>query len=252
MSDGVLAAIIAASATVFTAIMQLKTAFTREVAARAQAPYSRKKNRLPLILLTVILGASGVAGFALSQWITEHQRATQNAVQAELRARIEQMSRTESQLAATHAEISSSIRRNLGLEGVIVMATVGPCRPALVVSTPALSATPAEGAGQPAGQPAPTSSPSSCTESEAAAVTLCATIPANATITELALYVRPVDSEVPWSASQVMPGHEVDQARFAEVPVEVADSATTKQVCEGFAHWSERGRVVRMVARYSL
>jgi hypothetical protein len=253
MSDGVLAAIIAASATVFAAFMQLKAAFTKEVAARAQSPYSRRKNRLPMILMVVILGAAGVAGFALSQWITEHQRAAQNAVQDELRARIEQMSRTESQLASTHAEVSASIRRNMGLEGVVVMATVGPCRPALVVSTPALNTIPAEGAGQPASQPAPTSTSSACTESEAASVTLCATIPATATVSELALYVRPTDSDVPWSASQVMPGHEVDQSRFAEKPVEVADTATTKQVCEGFAHWStERGRVVRMVTRYTL
>ncbi len=65
--------------------------------------------------------------------------------------------------------------------------------------------------------------------------------------------MRPVDAEGPWAASQVMPGHEVDQARFAEKPVEIVDSATTKQVCEGFAHWStERGRVVRMVTRYTL
>jgi hypothetical protein len=253
MSDGVLAAIIAASATIFTAFVQLKAAFTKEVAARAQAPYSRRKNKMPLILLLIILGGAGVAGFALSQWITDHQRAAQNAVQSELRARIEQMSRVESQLASTHAEISSNIRRNMGLEGVVVMATVGPCRPALVVSTPALNAIPAEGAGQPQSQTSPTSSPSTCTESEAAAVTLCATIPASATVTEVALYVRPVDSEVPWNAAQVMPGQEVDQARFAEKPVEITDSATTKQVCEGFAHWSsERGRQVRMVARYSL
>jgi hypothetical protein len=81
---------------------------------------------------------------------------------------------------------------------------------------------------------------------------LCATIPATATVSELALYVRPIDSDVPWSASQVMPGHEVDQARFAEKPVEMTDTATTKQVCEGFAHWSsERGRAVRMVTRYT-
>jgi hypothetical protein len=253
MSDGVLAAIIAASATVFTAFVQLKAAFAKEVQARAQAPYSRRKNRMPLILLIVILGAAGVAGFALSQWITEHQRAAQNAVQAELRARIEQMSRTESQLASTHAEISANIRRNIGLEGVVVMATVGPCRPALVVSTPALSAIPAGGAPQPQEQPAATSSPSTCTESEAVSVTLCATIPANATLTELALYVRPIGSDEPWANSQVMPGHEVDQARFAEAPVEIAETATTKQICEGFAHWStDRGRVVRMVTRYTL
>jgi hypothetical protein len=67
------------------------------------------------------------------------------------------------------------------------------------------------------------------------------------------LYVRGSESDVPWASARVTPGHEFEQARFAEKPVEVADGSSAKQVCESFAQWStERARVARMLVRYSL
>ena len=84
-------------------------------------------------------------------------------------------------------------------------------------------------------------------------MTLCATIPANATITEVALFSRLVDAETPWSASRLVPGQESAQARFAEKYSESAPEAGTRQVCQGFAHWSsDHARVVRVIVRYSL
>jgi hypothetical protein len=92
-----------------------------------------------------------------------------------------------------------------------------------------------------------------CTESEASAVTLCATIPASATITEIELYTRIADSETPWSTSRVLAGQESGQARFAEKYVEGPEAPGTKQICQGFAHWStEHARVARMVVRYGI
>ncbi|HVS23669.1 MAG TPA: hypothetical protein VMU03_08095 [Gammaproteobacteria bacterium] len=247
MSDGVLAAIIAASATVFAGLMQLKAAFTRE-AARSRASNSRSKSHLPRLVLGVMLVGAAVCGFALSQWVAEHRRAAQEAVTAELRARIEQMNRTESHLAGAYSEIESSVLRNIGLQGVVVMASVPPCKPALNAAAHALAASTAEASDPPAGKAS-----GACSEADASPVTLCATIPANATVDDVELYVRTAESETPWNASRVTAGQEAGQARFADKPVEVADNATAKQVCESFVQWSsEHGRVARVVVRYTL
>ena len=249
MSDGVLAAIIAASATVFAALLQLKASFTH--AARARATNARGKSRLPQVVIAVMLVGAGVCGFALAQWIADHQRAAQALVTAELRARIEQMSRTEGQLTGAYGEIETSVLRNIGLQGVVVMASVPPCRPASV-ATPSLAESTAEASDPPAAPTAATR-PGGCTEAEASPVTLCATIPAAATVNDVELYVRAADSATPWTASRVAPGQEAAHARFAGEPLEIADDATAKQVCERFVQWStEHGLVARVVVRYTL
>ena len=179
MSDGVLAAIIAASATVFAALLQLKASFTH-AAARARANNVRGKSRLPQLVIATMLIGAGVCGFALAQWIADHQRAAQELVTAELRARIEQMSRTEGQLTGAYGEIETSVLRNIGLQGVVVMASLPPCKPASV-ATPSLADSTADASDAPAAPPASTPL-GGCTEAEASPVTLCATIPAAATV----------------------------------------------------------------------
>ena len=252
MSDGVLAAIIAATATVLATLLQLKVQLAREVAARARTPNARSKSHLPRLVLGVMIVGAGVGGFALSQWVAEHRRAAQEVVTAELRARIEQMNRTESRLAGSYSEIESSVLRNIGLSGVVVTASVPPCKPVLPASSASLAAS-TSGAADTGGTAAPSLLPGGCTEADASPVTLCATIPANATVDDVELYVRTADSDVPWNASRVMPGQVSAQSRFAEQPVEMADTATAKQVCESFAQWSsDHGRVARVVVRYTL
>jgi hypothetical protein len=250
MSDGVLAAIIAASATVFAALLQLRASFAH-AAARARAPNVRSKSRLPQLVIAAMLVGAGVCGFALSQWIADHRRAAQDLVTAELRARIEQMSRTEGQLTGAYNEIETSVLRNIGLQGVVVMASVPPCKPALS-ATLAVADNTAEASESPP-SPAAVAPSGGCTEADASPVTLCATIPAAATVDDVELYVRAEDSEAPWTASRVTPGQEAAEARFAGEPVEIADDSTAKHVCERFVQWStEHGRVARVVVRYTL
>ena len=158
MSDSILAAIIAATATLSASLLQLRFSIARELAARAQSP-GRKKSRAPFIVLFVIVGAAAVAGFALSQWLTESQRAAQGTVEHELRERAEEATRTANQLAITsasaRAEIEMSVLRRIGAEGVVVMTTVGPCRPALVVSASPGTASPPGVSAEPAPAPPP-------------------------------------------------------------------------------------------------
>ena len=251
MSDAVLAAIITAAGTVFVSLLQLRFSLNKEGSARVQGGSAKRKGRGPFAIAFVIIIASAVGGFALSQWLTESERASQSILQHELQDRVEQISRTANQLeqtrAGVRAEIEASVLRKIGSDGVVVMATVGPCRPSLVVGPP--------GATTPPGVTAETAQPAapSCTESEASAVTLCASIPANATITEVELYTRFAESDTPWSTSRVIAGQEGGQARFAEKYAESADAPGTKQICQGFAHWSiEHTRVARMVVRYTI
>jgi len=260
MTDGVLAAIIAACATVFASFLQIRASFAKEVAERAfPSSKGRSKSRKPFMFLMLMLAGAAVGGFALSQWLMENERSMQNALQQEMQARIATLTRSESQLADTRsgarAEIEAGVMKRLGLEGVVVVATVAPCKVPLVVNTPTL-ASHTEAPVPTATNTQPASSmpaASTCTETDASPVTLCATVPMGATVTEVELFVRPTESDMPWAAARVTAGTEAEQARFAEKPTETPDSAQTKQVCEVFSNWSsERARVARMLVRYSL
>jgi hypothetical protein len=251
MSDSILAAIIAATATLSASLLQLRFSIARELAARAQAPSGRKKHRAPFVVLFVMIAAAGVAGFSLSQWLTENERDAQGTLVHELRARVDEMSRTQNQLETTRAgvraEIEMGVLRKIGTDGVSVTATVGPCRPAVVVSPPGTTSPPGVSA-----ETAPPAAPA-CTETEANSITLCATIPNSATVSEVEVFARPVNSEVPWSSNRLLPGQALAQARFAEKYVESPEGPGLKQVCQGFTHWSaEHAQVARMVVRYNL
>jgi hypothetical protein len=272
--DSVLAAIIAGTATLSASFVQLRSALLREAAGRSSAA-SRRRNRLQLIILLAVIGAAGVCGFALSQWLTAGERAAQAVMQRELQARVSEISRTAGQLELTRgserADIESGVLRRLGNEGIVVMVNVAPCRPTpalpAAANTPASPAT-ASGTGTvtpPQGTPTPpaTAAPASsegaatparpCTEAEASPVMLCASIPATASITEVALFSRAADSSAPWSASRYLPGQESGEARFAPSYSESTPEPGTRLVCQGFAHWaSDHARIVRMIVRYSL
>ncbi len=242
MSDSVIAAIIAGTATLSASFLQLRSAALRDAGKPGAA--ARRKSRLQRIVFLVIVGGSVVSGFAASQWLTQGERAAQSAMQKELQARIAEVSHTAGELEATRAaersEIETGVLRRIGSDGVAVAATVPACRAAGAVTTPVsatAAATPAR----------------SCSEADATPVTLCATIPSSATVTEVALFSRLDDSDTPWSASRYLPGQEAGQARFADKYSETSPEAGTRQVCQTFAHWdADHARVARVLVRYSL
>lgn len=249
-SDSVLAAIIAGTATLSASFLQLRSAALRE----ARQPGSRRKSRLQRLVFFAIVGGSAVSGFAVSQWLTAGERTAQGALSRELQARIAEVSNTAGELEATRAaarsEIEGGVLRRIGSDGIAVAATVPACRTA-TAADPAATTTPA---ATPVAAPAAAAAPGhACSEAEAVPVTLCATIPAGATITEVALFSRPADTDTPWSASRFLPGQESGDARFADKYSETTPDSGTRQVCQAFAHWSvDHARVVRMLVRYSL
>jgi hypothetical protein len=245
-SDSVLAAIIAGTATLSASFLQLRSAALRE----ARQSGSRRKGRLQRLIFFAIIGGSAVSGFAVSQWLTAGERSAQGALSKELQARIAEVSNTASELEATRAaersEIEGGVLRRIGSDGIAVAATVPACRAAPATAPGADSA--AATAGAPATVPG-----HACSEAEAVPVTLCATIPAAATVTEVALFSRPADSDTPWSASRFLPGQESGEARFEDKYSETSAESGTRQVCQAFSHWSaDHARVVRMLVRYSL
>jgi hypothetical protein len=272
MSDSVLAAIIAGTATLSASFLQLRTASLRDGARGQSGPAARRRSRLQRIVLLVIIGAAAVSGFALSQWLTEGERASQAALQHELQARVAEIGRTAGELEATReaarAEIEAGVLRRIGADGVAVTATVAACRPPAAASAaaagPAVAARPTPAAGPTAAAPTVAAGPMAaadpgtpaapaCTEADAVPVTLCAAIPANATVTEVALFSRPAGADTPWNASRFLPGQEAGQARFADKYSESTPEDGTRQVCQAFTHWSaEHPRLVRMVVHYSL
>ena len=146
LPDSVLAAIIAGTATLSASLLQLRSALLREAAGRSAAGATRRKKRLQLIILVVIVAAAGVSGFALSQWLTNGERAAQSVMQRELQARVAEIARTASQLELTRgserAEIENGVLRRIGADGVVVMATVAACRPPLPPGTPGATTPP--------------------------------------------------------------------------------------------------------------
>jgi hypothetical protein len=253
MPESVLAAIIAGTATLSASYLQLKSALLRDAqAARGPSAAARRRKRVQLIILLVIIGGSAVGGFALSQWLTAGERAAQRTMQHELQTRVAELSHTADQLeiarAAGRAEIENQVLRRLGNDGVVVMATLPACRPPHPVGGAATDVIPT---GLDTGPPVPAGR--GCSEAQANSIVLCATVPAGATITEVELFSRFDDSDAPWSSNRVLPGQESAQARFQDNYVESAPAGGSRQVCQGFAHWSaEHARVARMVVRYSL
>jgi hypothetical protein len=246
MSDSVLAALIAGTATLSASFLQLRSALLRDAGRGQSASAARRKGRLQRIIFFVIIGGAGASGFAISQWLNEGERAAQASLQRELQARIAEVSHTAAELAATQAaeraENETGVLRRIGTDGVVVTAIVAACRPTLTAV--------AGGTGEAAAAAAPGPG---CSEAEAAPVTLCATIPEKATVTEVALFSRPADSNAPWGSNRLLPGQEAGQARFADGYSETSAENGTRQLCQGFAHWStEHARAVRMVVRYSL
>ena len=264
MSDGVLAAIIAAGATVFGSFIQLRTSVAKEIATRTRSTPTRRANHVVLILLVVMLLGAAVGGFALAQWVFEGERAEQQALVRDLRDRIGDFTRYKSDIEQSRADLRSVLKadvlRRMGADGVVVLATVPACKaplamgrsagpaPGAPMTPPAVAAKPSASAAAQSPTPGPAAA---CSESDATPIVLCATIPAAAQLGNVDLYVRQTDATGHWSDSRLAPGEASAMARFAAKPVESADGATLKQECVGFSQWSDQPRIARMVVHYS-
>jgi len=238
VSEPVFAAMIGATATVITALVQLRLSWRKELKERERAqPITKKSRRGPVMAVLVLMIAMAVGGFALSQYFVSLREGDRDALRSDLQSKLSEINATALRLEQARlnerkqieTEVQLADASRLGEDGAAASMVVAPCKPEG-----------APGARQP------------CTEQNALRLAVCARVPAAATIREVQLYIRSEDSKQPWNESRVQPGQEVGEARFAEKFSERPEEGA-KLVCQGFANWShDKSRLARIVVKYAL
>jgi hypothetical protein len=228
-----LASLIGAITTVSVSMLNLRMAWKKELLERAnKKPVTKKASRGPILPLLALLIASAFGGFALSYYLGSKGRANSEALEAELRTKIEQLSLSTQRLEtvsfngvdAIAQQARNEERRKRGIEGVAALVLLDKC----VART---------GDGQAA-----------CSEASAQPVQLCTEIPADASVAAIDLYARPEGDTRPWSESRVVAGNDFGGGRFTTRSTERLISDSTKQVCQELLHWNGdhaiNGRIV--------
>ena len=236
LTDPIVAALIAAGATVLATLVQLRISWRKEMRERERGqPITKKTRRGPVSVVFLLMIAAAVGGFALSQYFVSLREEDRDALRADLKSKLSEINATAVRLEQARLterdQIESAARRadasRQGEEGVAAIAVVGPCRP--------------EDGGK------------ECTEKSAARVAVCARVPASASVREVLLYTRFEDSQTPWPDAHVQAGQDAGQARFVDKALERPDGETGKQVCQNFVNWSrEKSRLARILVRYGL
>jgi hypothetical protein len=89
MPDAVLAALIGASATTITALIQLRLSWRKELRERERGqPISKKSRRGPVLLVVALMVGSAVGGFAGAQYLHEWRNDGRDALRDEVRAKL--------------------------------------------------------------------------------------------------------------------------------------------------------------------
>jgi len=232
----VLAALIGAFATITTSVLSLRLAWKKELMERANhKPVTKKSKRGPILPVLALLVASAVGGFALSYYLGSSGRENSAALEAELRAKIEQLGASTQRLETVSLNGVDSIakqardeeRRKRGIDGNTASVGLDKC------IAPS-------GDGQPA-----------CNEATVHPVRICTEIPAGATVTTIDLFAHPEGDSRPWSESQVLAGNDFGGGRFASHTTERIISDSTKQVCQELHYWNNEHAIeARIVVHY--
>jgi hypothetical protein len=214
-------------------LIQLRLSWRKEMKERERGqPISKKSRRGPVLFVFALMIASGVGGFALSQYAMAWRNGDRDTLREEMQAKLAEISASAAQLERTRLKeyqstpgLQKAEAVRLDGEPAAASVLVGPCH--------------AEAAAQ-------------CSEKSAVRVSVCAKVPAVATVKEVQLFTRLEDSQQAWQDVRVQAGQDAGQARFQEKFFEQPDADGTKQVCQGFAHWSaEKSRVARILVRYA-
>jgi hypothetical protein len=221
---------IGATATIGTAIFQLIVNWRKQAGDRRVAKSGTKS----FLWVVALMLASGVGGFAYSEYLSQARREDDRALHLEMQQHLQSLAASTAKLeqmqlsvqTVADRETRQTEERRRGAEGVEALAQVPACK--------------ARQGG-------------ACAEGDAARVAVCAAVPAKAQVTEVQLFTRSEESLQPWGESRVTTGQDAGNAKFLDGPVERFNTESTKQVCYTFAHWgTDKGRTARIVVRYTL
>jgi hypothetical protein len=233
VSDTILAAMMAAGATLVTAFIHLLN-YLR--AGKAMNARSARGGMRSLLWMVAMMAAAAVGGFAYAEYRAMDSRNETQVLRTELQQQLQALSASTARLeqlrvnGSLEPDSRAAEVRQQGLDGV-----------AAIVSLPACKG-PQVGFATERGN---------CTEQDAMQVAVCAPVPAAAKVSAVELFARPEDSQQPWTETRVAAGQDLGGGRFAVSHFERVDGDGTKQVCQSYSHWSNgKGRIVRILVRY--
>ena len=233
LSPNVVAALIGAAVTLMAALINLRIAWRREVLARLPTQRGGKPRRGLLPAIGFLVAAAAVGGYALALYLMQARDSETALLRTELRQRADQIQSSAERIegartlerTATLAEAAAIEERRRGAEGVTAAARLAPCR-ARADALP-------------------------CREEEAVGTAVCATLPARAVASEVAVFAilsRSDGAAVVYAPSAL--GADLGSARIAAKPFERSDGSS-KQLCVEAWSWdSARTLELRIVAKY--
>jgi hypothetical protein len=234
-SETVLAAMIGATATVGTAIFQLVMHWRKQSGERRAS----KGGLRSLLWMVTLMLASGVGGFAYSEYLNQAQRDDAHELRKELQQQLATLASSTAKLeqvrlnaqSVVDAQTRQAEERRRGVEGVEGLVQLPACK----------------------GRTASSGERPGCAEADAQRLAVCAVVPAGAQVTEVQLFTRPEESQQSWGESRVEASQDAGKAKFLDAPFERAHADGTKEVCFNFAHWgADKGRAARIVVRYAI
>jgi hypothetical protein len=231
-----IASIFGASATVIVALIQLRIAWSKELQERTEhKPVNKKAKRGPVRAIVILMVASAIGGFAMSQYWAVDGRERSEALEAELRSRIDTLTLSAQSFESVRLSAKNDMLQllrieeavRLGKEGVAVTMNIGQCK-------------------QPPDNPTDV-----CTEQHVQRFQLCAEVPSNLVISTIDLFAHSGDGLFNWQDNRVVPGADFGGGRFDEKPAEQTTSGAVKRICQSISYWNrEVTAQARMVVHY--
>lgn len=232
-----LASLIGATATITTALIQLRIAWRKEMKAReSRTPITKKARRGPVTTVFVLMVASAVGGFALAQYLATGGWTVPATAETDIGEKLEQLRATVERLEKATLqvkEVSAGQVRvaappDSGAEEIAATVVFPPC----VVSV--------DGTEDRA-----------CEEREAARVVLCAEMPSGVAVSRIERFALDDADPRPWAEARVDLGQPLVNGRFAGDSTERPGTDRHKLVCQGIHHWNNRGRMAGIVVNYT-
>ena len=232
-----MAALIGATATFVTALIQLLLNARRQAVERAAGKPASRKPGTWLAIFALMLAAA-VGGYAFSEYQVYRDREDGKLLRQEMQTHLRDIGEAAVRLERaglqrsdqSEADAKLAVERRRGIDGVVSIIGLPPC-------TGGKSASDAQ---------------VQCSEANAIQASVCATIPASAAVTEVQLFTRTDDAQQSWTESKVQAGQDAGGAKFVDAFYERVQPEA-KEVCQRFMHWgSQKGRLARVLVKYVL